>query len=1042
MSASMSNKLLYTLVFTIIIIGLMFAYSSAAASADEYDTLRERYDHMLTGGTGYDTQDSNIATLISNITSEAQGYWDTMQTANPRSFIWSDLASASSSANIYWSYSRLEVMARAYRTYGSGLEGNTTLRDDIINALDWLYTNRYNESSSQFGNWYHWEIGIPMELNDITVLLYDELTSTQVNNYMNAIFHQTPSVDMTGFNRIAKASVVAVSGIISKNSTKIANARNGLSPVLNYVTSGDGFYEDGSFIQHGKHPYNGGYGVGGFLLTSNVMYLLSDSTWEVTDPNKDHIFEWAYNAYEPLIFNGSIMPSVIGRNIAAYTTNDHLAAHSAMTAILRLSQFAPATDADAFKAMVKHWLQTDTYSSYLENTAVSIELIQYSNDILNDSNIIPRALSIYKQYLSMDRVVQKRPDYAFGVSMHSSRIYNYESLNIMNTRGWLSANGMTYLFNSDLSQYSDVYWPTVDQYRYAGITSLRNISIPPDKTSDQSWVGGTNILDLYGVTGMQLHPYGQNLYAKKSWFMFDDEIVALGADINSTDHVEVDTVVENRRINSSGDNVLTVDGTTKSTSLSWQETMTDVNWIHLEGNVPGSDIGYYYPGGTTDVVGKREARTNSWDDIDNRRDSATPTTDYTRNYLSLWIEHGVNPTDSTYSYVLLPGKTSPQVSSYAASPDVLILENSGEAQAVKETNLNIIGVNFWKDETKTVDIITSNKKAAVMTRETANDIEVSVADPTQLNTGHISIEINKAASSVIVSDSRVIVTQLNPTIKFSVNVNGASGKAFKVKFELGEELIIDDGDSGFTRSGFGSYYTDKPTSYNNDVRFDFTFGAGDYARYTPNVTGEYAIYVMWGNYTNKATDAPYTVRHTGGDTTIDFDQNNTPGWHYHGTYMLDGTSYVEISGSADGHVVADAVKFVPIPAQIVIDNDESGFTRSGFGSYYTDLPTSYNGDMRFDYTFGAGDFARYTPNLTGIYNVYVMWGDYTSKATDTPYTVRHTGGYTTIDFNQNNTPGWHYHGTYMLDGNSYVEISGEADGPVVADAVKFEQAYN
>lgn len=193
----------------------------------------------------------------------------------------------------------------------------------------------------------------------------------------------------------------------------------------------------------------------------------------------------------------------------------------------------------------------------------------------------------------MDRTVHLRPGFGFAISMHSSRIANYESINNENTKGWHTGDGMTYLYNGDLSQFSDNFWPTVDSYRLPGTTVNQATSVVKGQRSSKNWVGGTEILGTYGITGMELKTPGQTLATKKSWFMFDDEIVALGSGITSTDNKVVETIVENRKLNSSGNNALTVNGTAKSTSLGWSETMNNVNWIHLAGNITGSDIGYY-----------------------------------------------------------------------------------------------------------------------------------------------------------------------------------------------------------------------------------------------------------------------------------------------------------------------------------------------------------------------------------------------------------------------------------------------------------------
>lgn len=767
-----------------LLMSISSVFVNQVSAADEFDNMRNKWKEMITGGTAYNPLDPDIADIITERTEKANVNWSTMDNT-PDAYLWSDLASTTDSSQITTAYGRIRTMAVAYETIGSSLNNNAALLADIKIALDWMYANQYNESKTAYGNWWDWEIGIPSALNDLTVLLYNDLSPTQITNYMNAVNTFTPVVTRTGANRVWAASVVGVRGVIVKDGAQVSACRDGLSEVFDYVTSGDGFYTDGSFIQHSKIPYNGGYGSALLSDVAKLMYLLNGSTYQVTDPDSQNVYAWVYEAFEPLIYKGAMMDMVRGRNISRYYSEDHIAAHATIGAIMRLSKAAPPADAAAFKSMVKYWLQTDNYQNFV--TDASIGNIIEANAILNDSGIVSRGeLVRHKQYPGMDRAVHLRPGFGFGISMFSSRIYNYES-GSENKRGWHTADGMTYLYNNDLSQFSDGFWPTVNSYRLPGTTVLKNSTVPANKLSNTSWVGGTEILGTYGVSGMYLQTPGTNLQARKSWFMFDDEIVALGSDIDSTDGIVVETVVENRKLTSSGNNALTVNGTAKSTALGWSETMTGTNWIHLEGNVPGSDIGYYFPGSAT-VKGIREARTKSWSLIDFR--PTAPTTPITNNFMNLWLDHGSNPTNKSYAYVLLPNKTSSQVSSYASNPNITILKNASTVQAVKETELNIIGANFWSGN-QTVDMITSSSKAAVMTKEnTGTDIEVSVSDPTQLNTGSINIELNRRGYGTISADAGITVTQLSPTIKFSVNVNAAMGKAFKVKFNLSPTSYI------------------------------------------------------------------------------------------------------------------------------------------------------------------------------------------------------------------------------------------------------------
>jgi hypothetical protein len=342
---------------------------------------------------------------------------------------------------------------------------------------------------------------------------------------------------------------------------------------------------------------------------------------------------------------------------------------------------------------------------------------------------------------------------------------------------------MTYLYNADLGHYDQDYWPTVNSYRLPGTTvdtqtladGAYNWSF-----STQSWVGSANILGLYGTAGMQLMTQGSTLTANKSWFMFDDEIVALGSDINSSDNRTIETIVENRHI-ASTDNALTVNGVAQATTVPWSTTLTNVNWMHLAGSAAsGADIGYFFPASAV-VQALRETRSSSWSTIKTTESTNT----VTGNYVTLWLDHGANPAEATYAYVLLPNKSASQVGAYATNPDIAILEQSSVAHAVKEKTLNVIGANFWQDVSHSVDMITSDRKAIVMTQENPHqDLTVAVADPTQLGSS-IDIEITRSASDIITADNTITITQLSPTIKFTVNVSNALGHTQNVKFNLG-----------------------------------------------------------------------------------------------------------------------------------------------------------------------------------------------------------------------------------------------------------------
>jgi RHS repeat-associated protein len=92
------------------------------------------------------------------------------------------------------------------------------------------------------------------------------------------------------------------------------------------------------------------------------------------------------------------------------------------------------------------------------------------------------------------------------------------------------------------------------------------------------------------------------------------------------------------------------------------------------------------------------------------------------------------------------------------------------------------------------------------------------------------------------------------------------------------------------------------------------------ATWTPNVAqaGQYEVYAQWTANPNRATDATYTVTHAGGTTAVPVNQQANGGaWNLLGTFTFSpGTAHkVTLTDLANGYVIADAIRLVPVAAQ-------------------------------------------------------------------------------------------------------------------------------
>lgn len=785
------------------------------ARADEYDDLRAKWLTHLTGGS-VNTADADIAAQIGFITANAQLHWDGMHKQAGRTTLWDDTASTTTSSHITYAYQRLRLMALAYATTGSSLQGNAALAGDVISGLDWLYAQRYYETKTPYGNWWDWEIGTPQALLDTMVLMHVQLSPAQRASYIRAVdrFCGDPTVYTfynavaTGANRLDKALAVVVRGVLGKSSAKMVQGRDAMNQVYPYVTRGDGFYVDGSFIQHSNVPYAGSYGAVLLSGVAKLFYLLNGSSWPITDANAGNVYRWVSDSFQPFLYQGAIMDMLRGRSISFPATSDHLSGRAVVATLAMLAQGAPAAQATLLQGIVKGQVQRDTsFASYYSELRLP-DIVRIKAVMANIAVTPVAALDTARFYGSMDRGIKLAPAYAWGLSLSSSRIATFEYGNGNNKKGWFTGLGMTTLYNADQTQFSDGYWATVDTFRLPGTTtdgSAGTLVSFKNYPNPNAWVGGSTLGDKHLSAGMQFATSGgtgSTLQGRKSWFVFGDRILALGSGIATTDGRNVETVVENRKLNAAGGNALTVNGSARSTALGWTERMSGVSWAHLAGSVAGADIGYHFPF-TATLDGKREARSGSQSQID---DGGT-VDPITRNYLSLAVPHGVNPTASGYAYVLLPNVTASQTASYAAAPTIAVLENSAEAHAAKDTALKLLGVNFWNDAAKTVSdagsaLISSDRKASVtMLENAARELHIGIADPTQLNTGNIVIEIHRAATRLISADAGVTVLRLAPTIKLSVNVSAAAGKTFKASLQLGTLTTLTATADAHVRSG-------------------------------------------------------------------------------------------------------------------------------------------------------------------------------------------------------------------------------------------------
>ena len=125
--------------------------------------------------------------------------------------------------------------------------------------------------------------------------------------------------------------------------------------------------------------------------------------------------------------------------------------------------------------------------------------------------------------------------------------------------------------------------------------------------------------------------------------------------------------------------------------------------------------------------------------------------------------------------------------------------------------------------------------------------------------------------------------------------------------------------------------------------------------------------------------------------------------------------------------------------EIIVDNPET--TRIGDWRHSTYVPEYYGDNYAYSMKGNGSDTATWTFNLTyaGQWEVYATWVNNSVIATNSPYTINHAYGSDTVRVNQQINGGiWNSLGSYDFEqGETTVVLSDDADGFVIADAIKF-----
>ncbi|MHC5216189.1 polysaccharide lyase 8 family protein [Enterococcus sp. LJL128] len=773
---------------------------------DTYDQLQEKWRNQLVSDQ-YDDSSQEVVNYVQKLSEEAEALYQTMDKNPDRTFLWSLEPGNTPSADLTTQFTKLQKLTLAYGTKGTSFYQNPAISKTVQAGLDFMVLKKGYDGKKYHGNWWDWQIGVPQKFVGTLMILGDEVPKEKLFRYTDAISGYVPDpfkqlytkpqgtfVDLafipnfvtSGANRTDLAQTALGLGILQENADKIRQASTSIVDVFELVDKGDGFYQDGSFIQHNTIPYTGSYGNVLIKGIGQILGITKDSEFELSSEVVQAFVENVDRAFLPLIYQGEMLPGVNGRSISrapALTKQGY--GSTTMYNLLIVAQFAPDTYQQKLKEAVKYWMKENP-DYYLTNTRDYNDL-RMTLSLLDDASISGDQLPFTgtKMYASMDRFVQRTPEYMMSLSLYSNRISSFEAGNKENKRGWHTADGMMYLYTNDGVQFNQSYWPTIDPYRLPGTTvdtvALKDeVSAFTTVTSKEKWVGGVSF-ENQAVVGMSLNKEGtknngtvlpMDLKGKKSWFVVNGQIVALGSGITGNTTASIETVVDNRLLNEAFNyQVLSDNG-----PISTPTEQSNKEWLLLDSDHDEASMGYYFPQKeVVEVVS--ETRTGTYTEINEAFPSDKK---YNGSYQKFLINHGKQPVGAEYAYVILPGISEADLKVYAGEKPVEILENSADIQAVQLPAEGYTGINIWRAAGGEAAGIASDKPVSLMRQIKGTKKTLTLSDPTQSNS-RMKIKIPKDYNGILSMSEGIAYDSSTDT--FSVDFTNCSGQSKQIVVE-------------------------------------------------------------------------------------------------------------------------------------------------------------------------------------------------------------------------------------------------------------------
>ena len=585
--------------------------------------------------------------------------------------------------------SNLVELSRAYKKKGSTFKGDKKLKKVIYSALNYWLANDFICE-----NWWWNQIGTPNLLVSMLLIMDDDLTKEQITKTLPMVGRA--NLNATGArpsgDRIKIAGILAKTLLFKHDEVQFKEVIMVIEGEIKFAT-GRGMQYDYSF-HHREDRVNNTltYGLGYADAFAEWAANVSGTKYKFSDPSLQLLTDYYLDGICKMMIYGKFPdPGAMNRDITRSGSQ---------------KAFGTATPESLLKT-------TDYRKNELE------EIVKIRKGEANPS------LSHATFFWQSEHFTFQRPEYFTSVRMYSTRDCNMEQP--YNGEGLMNhhrGDGTNYISRTG-DEYYDIA-PVYDWQKIPGTTVVQKPSLPSEddiqKKGLTDFVGAVTD-GKYGAVAFDFKSPHDPLEAKKAWFFFDHEYVCLGAGISSDSKLPVATTLNQSLLRGE---VAAMNVNEKLKIKQGEHQLNDVKWIFHDG------IGYVFPE-PQKVNLSNQPEKGSWYKINHQSDS--PKEEISKEIFKLWLDHGSQPQNSTYQYIVVPSTTLQEMTESGNKRKIEILSNTSEIQAVKHSGSNICQVVFYqsgKIQLFSDLTIGMDSPGLVMVKMEGSAVkEISVADPSR-----------------------------------------------------------------------------------------------------------------------------------------------------------------------------------------------------------------------------------------------------------------------------------------------------------------------